>query len=159
MHKIVSYSFAVSAPLDLGEPSSFEMVGEPDVLLRPRRVLCNWTEDDSVTVTSFRVGRGGVVGYPLSITYLDRPIVLGDRVVPHRPLLRCSSLAGIRWSRRAMPSGPHPGAISSRTKAWCGSQREGLLLHAGGLDPWRDTGRRRGLEARGVTAMRTPSAT
>ena len=77
MHKIVSYSFAVSAPLDLGEPSSFEMVGEPDVLLRPRRVLCNWTEDDSVTVTSFRCGNVEMfVGYPLSIMIVDRPIVL-----------------------------------------------------------------------------------
>ncbi len=77
MYKIMSYNFTVSAPLDLGEPSSFEMVGEPDVLLRPRRVLCNWTEDDSVTVTSFRCGNVEMfVGYPLSITYLDRPIVL-----------------------------------------------------------------------------------
>ena len=149
MHKIVSYSFAVSAPLDLGEPSSFEMVGEPGVLLRPRRVLCNWTEDDSVTVTSFRCGNVEMfVGYPLSITYPDRPIVL-RRTVWYRIVRffkRLFRLAVESDEYRPPLDLPVIGHgipvrnLRSVQRRGAGRHGEGLLLYADGLDPWGDTG-------------------
>jgi hypothetical protein len=75
--RLESYSFTLSAPLTLGSAETFEMVGAPDVTMRPRRVLVNWREGGSVEVDSFRCGNVEVfIGYPLDATRLDAPIVI-----------------------------------------------------------------------------------
>ncbi len=77
MMKLESISFTLSAPLTLGLAESFEMVGAPDVTIRPRRVLVNWREGGSVEFDAFRCGNVEVfIGYPIDVTQLDAPIVI-----------------------------------------------------------------------------------